>query len=123
MNPQDSQIQRKVSVVMRRERNGRCTRVVARMQSERPPSGETLNSGPATTPRQAASVILLRGGAAALELLLVRRNLAQRFMPGFWVFPGGAVDGADGEGDAAHRAAGVRELAEEAGVEGVDVAQ
>ena len=35
-------------------------------------------------------------------------------MPGVWVFPGGAVDPADGEGEAAHRAAAVRELAEEA---------
>lgn len=38
-------------------------------------------------------------------------------MPGVWVFPGGAVDSADGEGEAAHRAAAVRELAEEAGIE------
>jgi 8-oxo-dGTP pyrophosphatase MutT (NUDIX family) len=36
------------------------------------------------------------------------------------VFPGGAVDAGEGEGDAAHRAAAVRELAEEAGIEGVD---
>src|SRR4029079_15316383 len=39
-----------------------------------------------------------------------------RFMGGAWVFPGGAVDAADGEGEAALRAAGVREVAEEAGV-------
>ena len=38
-------------------------------------------------------------------------------MPGVWVFPGGAVDPADGDGEAAHRAAAVRELAEEAGIE------
>jgi 8-oxo-dGTP pyrophosphatase MutT (NUDIX family) len=38
-------------------------------------------------------------------------------MGGAWVFPGGAVDAAEGEGDAAHRAAGVREVAEEAGIE------
>jgi 8-oxo-dGTP pyrophosphatase MutT (NUDIX family) len=37
-------------------------------------------------------------------------------MPGVWVFPGGAVDPADGDGEAAHRAAAVRELAEEAGI-------
>jgi 8-oxo-dGTP pyrophosphatase MutT (NUDIX family) len=37
-------------------------------------------------------------------------------MPGVWVFPGGAVDPADGEGECAHRAAAVRELAEEAGI-------
>ena len=38
-------------------------------------------------------------------------------MPGVWVFPGGAVESADGEGEAAHRAAAVRELAEEAAIE------
>ncbi|MBA3329091.1 MAG: NUDIX hydrolase [Solirubrobacterales bacterium] len=89
------------------------------MEIDRPPPGGEFNAGPVTAPRQAASVILLRGGSAALELLLVQRNPAQRFMGGFWVFPGGAVDAHEGEGDAAHRSAGVRELAEEAGVEGV----
>lgn len=68
------------------------------------------------TPRQAASVILLRGGGNGLEVLLVKRNPAQRFMGGAWVFPGGAVDAHEGEGDAAHRRAGVREVAEEAGI-------
>jgi 8-oxo-dGTP pyrophosphatase MutT (NUDIX family) len=60
-------------------------------------------------------------------VLLLRRNPAARFMPGAWVFPGGAVDAGDvAEGasrlaggtdlDAAHRAAAVREVAEEAGL-------
>ena len=82
----------------------------------RPEPGAELHSGPPTTPRQAATVILLRGGRERLEVLLVKRNPAQRFMGGAWVFPGGAVDAAEGEGDAAHRAAGIREVAEEAGV-------
>jgi 8-oxo-dGTP pyrophosphatase MutT (NUDIX family) len=73
-----------------------------------------------TTPRQAASLILLRDGAGGPELLMVQRNPAQRFMGGYWVFPGGAVDAAEGEGDRAHRAAAVRELREEAGIDGVD---
>src|SRR5919108_6482066 len=64
-----------------------------------------------TEPRPAATVILLRGGGERLEVLLVRRNPAARFMGGAWVFPGGALDGGE---DA--RAAGVRELAEEAGI-------
>lgn len=39
-------------------------------------------------------------------------------MPGVWVFPGGGVDAADaGDEEAAHRAAAVRELHEEAGIE------
>jgi 8-oxo-dGTP pyrophosphatase MutT (NUDIX family) len=74
--------------------------------------GERLNDGPPTEPRQAATIILVRGGAEALEVLLLRRNPAARFMGGAWVFPGGAVD----PGDADHRATAVRELQEEAGV-------
>jgi 8-oxo-dGTP pyrophosphatase MutT (NUDIX family) len=85
--------------------------------ADRPEPGAQLHSGPPVVPRQAATVILLRGGSERLEVLLVKRNPAQRFMGGAWVFPGGAVDAAEGEGDAAHRAAGVREVAEEAGIE------
>jgi 8-oxo-dGTP pyrophosphatase MutT (NUDIX family) len=82
-----------------------------------PEPGTELNKGEPTKPRQAATVILLRGGSERLEVLLVKRNPAQRFMGGAWVFPGGAVDTDDGSGTAAHRAAGVREVAEEAGIE------
>ena len=82
-----------------------------------PAPGEELNlSGTPVTPRQAATVIVLRGGAESLEVLLVQRNPQQRFMGGAWVFPGGAVD-ADEEGDLAHRLAGVREVREEVGLE------
>ena len=88
---------------------------------DRPGPGEELNdSGSETIPRQAASVIVLRGGGHELELLLVKRNPAARFMGGAWVFPGGAVDAHEGEGDEAHRVCAVRELDEEAGIGGVD---
>ena len=80
------------------------------------PEGELWTGGEPTPPRQAATVILLRGGSKSLEVLLLERNPEQRFMGGAWVFPGGAVDAADGEDDDAHRLAGVREVAEEAGV-------
>jgi 8-oxo-dGTP pyrophosphatase MutT (NUDIX family) len=80
-------------------------------------SGEEYNPGPATAPRQAATVILLRGAADALEVLLVRRTPKARFMGGVWVFPGGAVDAHEGDGDQAHRAAAIRELHEEAAIE------
>jgi 8-oxo-dGTP pyrophosphatase MutT (NUDIX family) len=86
------------------------------VEYDRPPPGEQLNTGAETVPRQAASVILLRGGADALEVLLVQRNPAARFMGGAWVFPGGAVDATEGDGDSAHRICAVRELEEEAGV-------
>jgi 8-oxo-dGTP pyrophosphatase MutT (NUDIX family) len=89
---------------------------------ERPGPGETLNPGEPTPARQAASVILLRdshgeaGGECELEVLLVKRTPKARFMGGVWVFPGGAVDAGEGDGDGAHRAAALRELHEEAGI-------
>jgi 8-oxo-dGTP pyrophosphatase MutT (NUDIX family) len=87
------------------------------VEIDRPPPGEELNvTGEETVPRQAATVIVLRGGADGLEVLLVKRTPHARFMGGVWVFPGGAVDAGEGEGDAAHRIAAVRELQEEAGI-------
>ncbi len=82
----------------------------------RPAPGEEYNPGPPAQPRQAATVILLRGGEQALEVLLVRRTPQARFMGGVWVFPGGAVDAQEGDGDGAHRAAALRELSEEAAI-------
>jgi 8-oxo-dGTP pyrophosphatase MutT (NUDIX family) len=94
------------------------------MGSQRPTIAERLRrDGPPTPPRQSASLILVRDGDGdgdgngAIELLLVQRSPEQRFMGGFWVFPGGAVD----EGET-HAATAVRELAEEAGITGVDPA-
>jgi 8-oxo-dGTP pyrophosphatase MutT (NUDIX family) len=46
-------------------------------------------------PRDAASLILLRGEGRDLELLAGRRPGHVRFMPGVYVFPGGAVDAED----------------------------
>ena len=87
------------------------------MEVDRPAPGEELNPGEETVPRPAATVILLRGGGERLEVLLVRRNPESRFMGGAWVFPGGAVDRHEGTGENALRAAAVRELAEEAGID------
>jgi 8-oxo-dGTP pyrophosphatase MutT (NUDIX family) len=87
------------------------------VEFDRPPPGEELNlTGEETPPRQAATVIVLRGGTERLEVLLVKRTPHARFMGGVWVFPGGAVDADEGEGDAAHRVAALRELEEEAGI-------
>lgn len=79
-------------------------------------AGEQCNSGEPAPPRVAATVLLVRGGEETLEVLLVQRNPAARFMGGAWVFPGGAVDPHEGEGDAANRRAAVREAREETGV-------
>jgi 8-oxo-dGTP pyrophosphatase MutT (NUDIX family) len=86
------------------------------MSIDRPGPEQPLNCGERTVPRPAGTVILLRGGASALEVLLVQRNPNARFMGGAWVFPGGAVDRDEGHGDPALRAAAIRELEEEAGI-------
>ena len=95
MNPQDSQIHSwAVSVLM----------------GPQPSIGD---DGARPARESAASVILLRGGDAALEVLLGRRNPGARFMPDAWVFPGGAAD----DGDGGLRTTALRELVEEAGIE------
>jgi 8-oxo-dGTP pyrophosphatase MutT (NUDIX family) len=80
---------------------------------DRPSPGEDLNEGEVATPRQAATLVLLRDGSDGPEVLLVRRNPRQSFMGGAWVFPGGALH----EDDLDLAAAAVRELAEEAGIQ------
>src|SRR5438132_762132 len=126
MNPQDSQIQRcsvcVLELMRRRVSACRVGRVSIDGDSQVEPGAE-YNPGETTTPRQAATVILLRGGASELEVLLVKRTPKARFMGGVWVFPGGAVDEGEGNGDEAHRAAAIRELREEAGIELVDPAE
>ena len=44
---------------------------------------------------RATTTLIVRDGPGNLEVLMVRRSLQARFMPGSYVFPGGAVDPAD----------------------------
>jgi 8-oxo-dGTP pyrophosphatase MutT (NUDIX family) len=91
------------------------------MEERRRGPAEMPNFGPPSTPRPAASIVLLRRGGKhsqrALEVLLLRRSEEAKFMPGVWVFPGGSLDEADGAEEAGLRACAMRELAEEAGIE------
>jgi 8-oxo-dGTP pyrophosphatase MutT (NUDIX family) len=91
------------------------------MEERRRGPAEQPNFGPPTTPRPAASIVLLRRGGRhsqrALEVLLLKRSEKARFMPGVWVFPGGSLDETDGAEEAGLRACALRELAEEAGIE------
>jgi 8-oxo-dGTP pyrophosphatase MutT (NUDIX family) len=51
---------------------------------------------PATVPvRPAATVMLVRDGAAGLEVFMLRRTMAAVFAGGMYVFPGGRLDDAD----------------------------
>jgi 8-oxo-dGTP pyrophosphatase MutT (NUDIX family) len=79
---------------------------------DRPAPGEEYNAGEAVKPREAATLILLRDSEQGPEVLLVKRNPAQRFMGGMWVFPGGAIS----KEDVDLRQTAVRELEEEAGI-------
>jgi 8-oxo-dGTP pyrophosphatase MutT (NUDIX family) len=91
------------------------------MEERRRGPAELPNFGPPSTPRPAASIVLLRRGGKhaqrALEVLMLRRSEEAKFMPGVWVFPGGSVDAADGADEAGLRACALRELTEEAGIE------
>jgi 8-oxo-dGTP pyrophosphatase MutT (NUDIX family) len=87
------------------------------MTDRAPAPGEQVHDGSATVPRPAATVILLRDGDAGLEVLMTRRTLNAKFMAGAWVFPGGAVDPGDGDGQQGLRAAAAREVREEAGID------
>jgi 8-oxo-dGTP pyrophosphatase MutT (NUDIX family) len=59
-----------------------------------PPASGTARAA-VVRPRDAASLILLRGEGKALEVLAGRRPLNVKFMPGVYVFPGGAIDPPD----------------------------
>lgn len=74
--------------------------------------------------RMAAAAICVREGVGGPEVLVVERGAGSRFLPGYLVFPGGAVDAEDEahagrwfrDGAHADRAAAIRELIEEAGL-------
>ena len=93
----------------------------------------------APVPRPAATIILLRPGAAGPEVLMIQRAQSAVFLGGAYVFPGGALDAADSEprllarvhgltdqaaserlkiasGGLAYFVAAVRECLEEAGI-------
>jgi glyoxylase-like metal-dependent hydrolase (beta-lactamase superfamily II)/8-oxo-dGTP pyrophosphatase MutT (NUDIX family) len=92
--------------------------------SERIPGMPVPAAAAPVKPRDAAAVVLYRGGPAGLEVFWLKREAALRFAGGYHAFPGGRVDAADArikvagaEGlEAALRAAAAREVFEETGV-------
>ncbi|MFE2750431.1 NUDIX hydrolase [Actinosynnema sp. NPDC059335] len=54
-------------------------------------------TGPPVRPRDAATVVLVRDGAAGIEAFLLRRVAGMAFAGGMTVFPGGGVDPRDAD--------------------------
>ncbi|MDF1750981.1 MAG: NUDIX domain-containing protein, partial [Alphaproteobacteria bacterium] len=87
---------------------------------------ETTDTTPSAmqpvTPTEAASLVILRGPEDTPDVLLGRRRDTARFMPGYFVYPGGAVDAPDialadsGWPGSRFHCAAIRETWEEAGV-------
>ena len=69
-------------------------------------------------PIPAATLVLMRPGPRAPELLMIERTAAMAFAPGALVFPGGRIDPDDRAiaGDDAPRVAAIRETVEETGI-------
>jgi 8-oxo-dGTP pyrophosphatase MutT (NUDIX family) len=59
------------------------------------------SAAPPATPRVAATVLLLRGSAAGLEVYVQQRAATMAFAPGLYAFPGGSVDTRDRDVDVA----------------------
>ena len=94
------------------------------MEPAQPGPGEELNTGAVDDAAPGGRVVIvLRGGARGLEVLLVQRNPRVALHGRRLGVPRRGGRRADGEGDAALRAAGVREVAEEAGVAIADPAE
>jgi 8-oxo-dGTP pyrophosphatase MutT (NUDIX family) len=75
-------------------------------------------------PRPAASVVIVResppGAAEPLEVWMIRRHQSMKFLGGYYAFPGGRVDAADGDPEALACCHGVDVAAAEATFPGHD---
>src|SRR3954467_5124027 len=58
-------------------------------------------------PLPAATVTLVRDADAGLEVLMLQRNFQSGFMPGMFLFPGGAIDPGDEAAAVVSRCAGL----------------
>jgi 8-oxo-dGTP pyrophosphatase MutT (NUDIX family) len=75
-----------------------------------------MSNPDAPEPVPASTVALLRDVEGGVEVCMLRRPGRSSFAAGAFVFPGGAVDEADGTGPGAYLVAGVREVLEEVGL-------
>jgi 8-oxo-dGTP pyrophosphatase MutT (NUDIX family) len=63
------------------------------MSTDSKPQPDSTASG--TTPRHAATAIVVREHAGEVQVLMTRRHASLAFMGGMWVFPGGALAPSD----------------------------
>jgi 8-oxo-dGTP pyrophosphatase MutT (NUDIX family) len=63
------------------------------------------------TPLPAATVTLVRDAPLGLEVLMLRRSMELKFMPGAYVFPGGALDPGDESAELQGRCVGLDDAA------------
>ena len=75
-----------------------------------------MSDSAVAAPIPASTVALLRDATPGVEVCMLRRPGWSSFAAGAFVFPGGALDPADGSGDAAYTVAAVREVLEEVGI-------
>jgi 8-oxo-dGTP pyrophosphatase MutT (NUDIX family) len=75
------------------------------------------SAGSVATPRDAATVVLLRDGVDGVETWLMRRVDAMTFAPGMSVFPGGSVDPTDADLEVSWSGPGPADFAADFGCE------
>jgi len=66
-----------------------------------------MNGAAKTSPRPAATLLLLRDAPSAPEVFMLQRTSKAAFLPGAFVFPGGALDPDDASDRAARRVRGM----------------
>jgi 8-oxo-dGTP pyrophosphatase MutT (NUDIX family) len=98
-------------------RTGAIDDVVSEDRSDEGARTGAIDDTAVRSVREAATVVLLRDGSDGLETWLLRRVPKMAFAPGMSVFPGGAVDPADADGEGAPEvAAALNTTPEHAGV-------
>ena len=78
----------------------RCSLPASTISPESVPVTAPVPDHAPEQPRASASLVLLRDGAAGMEVLLLRRHANSRVHGGLHVFPGGKLDAADCAADA-----------------------
>ena len=74
---------------------------MSRAQMNAASASDGSHKSPNMPPKDAATLIILDGDGPDAKMLMGRRHMKHKFMPGLFVFPGGRVDPSDGSTPAA----------------------